>query len=382
MHPRPRSNMSASKIPADFAIVGGGPAGAAAALTLRRDAPGLSVQILEAGDYTSARPGEVLPALARSLLDQLGVLPAFEAAGFIVGRAVAAAWANEDLAEQHSIFSARGPGWHLDRARFDRLLADAAVAAGATLRTERAVRSAVPDGEGWRLMLADGDELVARAVVWATGRSWRLARTLDAQVRVHDSLVALGRFFEGVDGDNRTVIEARPEGWWYSADLHGQRRIICCMTDPAVARTLGLRTDAGWWRAFEATRHMVSLVPDNASAGAVEVRSAGTVTLEPAAGRRWVAAGDTLFAADPLSSRGLVHALRSGVLAGYAALDMLDGREAESRRRFAMMSAHGFAGYARALADHYAAAARWPDAPFWRRCAGHTAGELQIGKGQ
>jgi flavin-dependent dehydrogenase len=377
--------MSASKIPAsrtDLAIVGGGPAGAAAALTLRRHAPGLSVQMLEAGDYSAARPGEVLPALARSLLDQLGVLPAFEAAGFVVGRAVAAAWADDDLAEQHSIFSARGPGWHLDRARFDRLLADAAVAAGATLRTGRAVRSALPDGEGWRLLLADGEEVVARAVVWATGRSWRLARTLDAQVRVHDELVALGRFFEGVEGDNRTIIEARPEGWWYSADLPGHRRIICCMTDPAVARTLALRTDEGWWRAFVATRHMVSLVSDKAGAGPVEVRSAGTATLEPAAGHRWVAAGDTLFAADPLSSRGLVHALRSGVVAAYAAMDMLDGREAESRRRFAMMREHGFTGYARSLADHYAAAARWPDAPFWQRRAGDAAGALQIGNSQ
>jgi flavin-dependent dehydrogenase len=348
--------MSASKIPAsttDLAIVGGGPAGSAAALTLRRHAPGLSVEIVEAGDYSAARPGEVLPALARSLLDQLGVLPAFDAAGFVVGRAVAAAWANDDLEERHSIFSARGPGWHLDRARFDRLLADAAVAAGATLRTGKAVRSAVPDGEGWRLILANGDEIVARAVVWATGRNWRLARPLDARVRVHDELVALGRFFYGVDGDNRTVIEARPEGWWYSADLPGRRRILCCMTDPAVARTLELRTDAGWWRAFEATRHMAAL-----------------------------AAGDTLFAADPLSSRGLVHALRSGVLAGYAAMDMLDGREAEIRRRFAMMRDHGFTGYARSLADHYAAAARWPDALFWRRRAHDAVGALQIGTGQ
>jgi len=376
--------MSASKIPAsrpDLAVIGGGPAGSAAALTLRRHAPALSVEMVEAGDYSAARPGEVLPALARSLLDQLGVLPAFEAADFVVGRAVAAAWAGDELQEQHSIFSARGPGWHLDRARFDRLLADAAMNAGATLRTGSAVRSAVPEGEGWRLILANGDELVARAVVWATGRNWRLARPLDAAVRVHDELVALGRFFEGVDGDNRTVIEARPEGWWYSADLPGRRRVICCMTDPAVARSLDLRI-GGWWRAFEATRHMASLVSEKARAGTVEVRAAGTVTLEPATGRRWVAAGDTLFAADPLSSRGLVHALRSGVLAGYAAMDMLDGREAESRRRFAMMRDHGFTGYARSLADHYAAAARWPDAPFWQRRTQDAVGALQIGARQ
>jgi len=43
------------------------------------------------------------------------------------------------------------------------------------------------------------------------------------------------------------------------------------------------------------------------------------------------------------------------------------------------MSEHGFTGYARSLADHYAAAARWPDAPFWRRRAGGAAGKVQIG---
>jgi hypothetical protein len=47
-----------------------------------------------------------------------------------------------------------------------------------------------------------------------------------------------------------------------------------------------------------------------------------------------------------------------------------------------MMRDHGFTGYARSLADHYAAAARWPDAPFWQRRTGDTAGALQLGNSQ
>ncbi|MER8375919.1 hypothetical protein [Mesorhizobium sp. M1406] len=46
-----------------------------------------------------------------------------------------------------------------------------------------------------------------------------------------------------------------------------------------------------------------------------------------------MAAGDCLFAADPLSSRGIVHALRSGILAAYAASDMADGRDDLARAR-------------------------------------------------
>ncbi len=349
----------------DVAIIGAGPAGSAAALTLRRHAPGLDLTLIEAGDHSASRPGEVLPAVARGLLEQLGVMPAFTAAGFVAGRALASAWAAPDLDERHSIFSAQGAGWHLDRARFDRLLAEAARAAGAELRTGSAVRSAEPSGEGWRLLLADGSTLDAGALVWATGRRWRLARPLGARLTVHEDLVAHTRFYRDAPGDCRTVIEACGHGWWYSTDLPDGRRVVACLTDPAAGKARALRTSGGWRRALQQTRHIAALVPADAAEYGAAVHAAGTATLDPGAGRRWVAAGDTLFAADPLSSRGIVHALRSGVLAAYAVADTLDGREAEAQRRLQMIHARGFADYAAKLAEHYAVAARRFDTPFW-----------------
>jgi flavin-dependent dehydrogenase len=232
------------------------------------------------------------------------------------------------------------------------------------------VNSAQRCGEGWTLQTTRG-EIRARAVVWATGRSWRLARSLGARVHVHQMLAAYVRFFAGAPGDGRLVIEARPEGWWYSADLPDARRAVTCLSDPDIVRDLDLR-GAGWHRALAATRHMASLLPPHALQLDALVSAAGTTTLEPAAGERWVAAGDTLFAADPLSSRGLVHALRSGVLAAYAVADMLAGRSELARARYAMIAARSLAGYAPALATHYAAAARW-DTPFWQRRRGTAA---------
>ncbi|QND69282.1 NAD(P)-binding protein (plasmid) [Mesorhizobium loti] len=348
---------------ADFVVIGGGPAGAAAALMLRHHAPGRRVVLFEAGRHDRPKPGEMLAAVAQGLLRQLGVWTPFVAAAFVDNRAVVSAWAGEAFDERHSIFSAQGGGWQLDRARFDQLLIQAAAAAGAQVRLGSEVRSAVREGQGWRLNLADGD-IVASAVIWATGRSWRLARSFGAKLRAHGHLAAYTRFFDRAPGNCRVVIEARPEGWWYSADLPDRRRVVACLTDPDLGSEL--RDPKSWYRALAATQLIAPLLPPGARETATLVKSAGTATVDPAAGERWVAAGDSLFAADPLSSRGIVHALRSGILAAYAASDMVDGRDELARTRYAMIASQGFADYASALANHYAAAARW-DTAFWQR---------------
>ncbi|MER9857428.1 MULTISPECIES: hypothetical protein [unclassified Mesorhizobium] len=187
------------------------------------DAPARSVLLLEAGRHDRPKPGEVLPAVANGLLRQLGVWTPFAEAGFVENRALVSVWANEVPSERHGMFSAQGAGWQLDRTRFDRLMVQAAKAAGVDTRFGSAVGSAVRDDQGWLLKLAD-EAIVARAVVWATGRSWRLARCFGAKLTMHGHLAAYTRFFDRAPGDCSMVVEARPEGWWYSADLRVPHR--------------------------------------------------------------------------------------------------------------------------------------------------------------
>jgi flavin-dependent dehydrogenase len=348
---------------ADFVVIGGGPAGAAAALMLRRHVHGRRVILLEAGRHDRPKPGEVLPAVARGLLRQLGAWALFAEAGFVENRTLVSAWTKEQLSEKHSIFSAHGAGWHLDRARFDRLMLQAAETVGSEVRLGSAVCSATRENRGWRLKLADAD-ITAQAVIWAAGRRWGLARHFGAKVIVHGHLAAYARFFDRTPGDCRMIVEARPEGWWYSADLPDQRRVVACLTDPDLGG--GLRKADHWYRALAKTQFIARLLPAEARETASLVKPAGTASVDPAAGERWVAAEDCLFAADPLSSRGIVHALRSGILAAYAASDMLEGREDLARARYSMIATQGFNDYVPALAAHYAAAALW-DTPFWQR---------------
>lgn len=350
----------------DILVIGGGPAGAAAAATVRAHAPARSVTLLDAARSDRPKPGEILPAVAQGLLRQIGVWPAFQDAGFLSNRAVVSAWSDAapDVMpdERHGVFSAHGSGWQLDRRRFDALLLDGAAAAGVWVHRNRPARAAVRTECGWRVDTDDG-AIEARAVIWATGRNWRLARSFGARLSVHDRLVAHLRFFDRSPGANGMTIESRPEGWWYSADLPGDTRVVGCFTDPGGP----LRKAAAWYRALAETRCIAPLLPPESCEIASVVAQAGTSRIGQAAGHRWVAAGDTMFAADPLSSRGMVHALRSGILAAYAASDMLDGDKDRARRRYDAIADAAFEGYVPTLRALYAATP-W-HTPFWHRRA-------------
>jgi len=110
----------------DVAIVGGGPAGCATALSLRSHEPSLSVIIIEASAYEPPRLGETLPPPARRLLDHLGVWEAFQRQGHREVYGTAAVWGSVGLHEHDFIYTPRDTGWHLDRAAFDAMLARAA----------------------------------------------------------------------------------------------------------------------------------------------------------------------------------------------------------------------------------------------------------------
>src|SRR5262245_6386708 len=74
----------------DVAVVGAGPAGAAAALTLRRR--DLSVVLLESRPAPAWQIGETLPPAARPLLQTLGILADFESDGHLPSYGNHSAW--------------------------------------------------------------------------------------------------------------------------------------------------------------------------------------------------------------------------------------------------------------------------------------------------
>ncbi|HEU0300842.1 MAG TPA: tryptophan 7-halogenase, partial [Longimicrobium sp.] len=191
-----RELTAAGEVEADVAVVGAGPAGCAAALTLRRYLPEMPVVLVSAPAGAGPAAGETLSPGVLPLLEYLGIRAAFLDAGHLPAGGTASAWGSPQVADRSYLFTGRGTGWHLDRARFDAWLLGQAEAAGARVVHGRAlVQKAARSQSGWALEVEGAGTVAARAVVDATGRPARFARRQGARPRRDDALVAEIRWY-------------------------------------------------------------------------------------------------------------------------------------------------------------------------------------------
>jgi flavin-dependent dehydrogenase len=351
----------------DVIIIGGGPAGSATALALRSFDPSLSVMLVEASSYDTPRIGEFLPSVARDLLNHLGIWEAFQSERHLPSHATSAAWGRSELWENHFIYSMHGPGWHLDRVRFDSFLMQQAKANGVrVLLSTRVVESNRSKG-GWLLQLQDGTELRARFVVDATGRSAAFARRMGAHPQIFDRLTGFARFFTLDKGElHGTLVEAFSEGWWYTT-LAGECRVVVCLTDNDLAGKLSLTDVNRWLNLLSSTSWIIRSIGDGDLRESLMVRAANSVRLDMVCSNDWLAVGDAASAFDPLSSLGIVKSLRSAIFASYAIADHFSRCDNAGIARYQKFVESEFMNYQRLRTLYYKEERRWPNSRFWQR---------------
>jgi flavin-dependent dehydrogenase len=362
----------------DVAVLGGGPAGAVAALTLAR--AGRIVAVIERSRYDCPRIGETLPPSARPLLTRLGLWRAFLAAGHLPSPSVLSVWGDDALYENFSILNPHGTGWHLDRRRFDRMLLAAALHAGASAYCgARLATCESATGGGWELAFTNDSSageplrrLRATTVIDATGRAAAFARRQHARRLNTDRLIGLVMFSDARETDAEddscggcTLVEACADGWWYSALLPDRRLIAVYMTDADLVPQP--RDWRSFWHArLDQTVHTHGRLAGRRVQGPARLVAASTSRLDRTGGACWLAAGDAVAALDPLSSQGLVHALSSGVHAAVTVDRQLAG-DATAVEAYTLEIDRVLREYSRLRAVYYGRERRWPQSRFWQR---------------
>ncbi|MCE2403801.1 MAG: tryptophan 7-halogenase [Dehalococcoidia bacterium] len=322
--------MSATpELAADVIVVGGGPAGSTAATMMARK--GLRVLLLERDRFPRHHVGESLLPSSLPVLEELGVLPAVQAEGFLPKWGATMVW-GRDRAPWSWYFSEsnrRYPhSYQVWRPRFDQLLLENARANGVDVREGYRVTDVLFRGvraTGVAYTGPDGRPGAAGGpfVVDTSGQASLLAGRLD--LRRWDSSfqnLAVYSYFTGAQrlpppDENNIFIESYPSGWFWNIPLHTGWASVGVVVDSAAAQR-GIR-DRGAEGFFS---DQISAAPHTREMLASAARTLGpfvardwSYAAERFAGDGYVLAGDAACFVDPLFSSGVHLALTSGVLA-------------------------------------------------------------------
>lgn len=350
----------------DVIVIGGGVAGAVAALQAAR--AGRSVALLETSRATPRKVGETLCPDARPLLQSLGLWTEFIAAGHLPAPGIASSWGWEGLAEKDFIFHPHGHAWQLNRPAFEEMFLTAAADAGIDVRRGSAVEKFERASGNWVIRAGDAADYSSDWVIDASGRSAVLATTLKIERLLLDQLVAVHAVAiaeDDGDGDQRTFLEATADGWWYSALVPGGRRVISLQADNDWLSQQEWRDPSWFLDRLQWAPHLNGLLTRYHSrlSGAPQVASARSGRLAQFSGDGWMAVGDAAMAFDPLSGLGLFKAIESGMRAASAICSSMESARAD----FDAWNDQVWKEYLEQRRQFYAMETRWVGSLFWQR---------------
>ncbi len=330
----------------DVVVVGAGPAGCAAATVLANR--GLTVVVLERERFPRFHIGESLLPATLSALADLGVALDPSEHQHKAG----ARFLDETTGQEQTYwFSDTLPGtpdhaYQVERAVFDRILADRARAAGASIRFGVRVTAAEVGDDAVRVE-TDEETVLARFLVDATGQKALLARRGRTLRRIDDfGRAAAFVHYSGLCDEALAEIEPHgniqilrtDRGWLWAIPLAGRRLSVGLVSAAGriSAEALEAAVDASpllrrWTLGAERTEPTF-------------VGDYSYVNLRPH-GRRFACVGDAACFLDPVFSSGVTLALIGATRAARIVADALARGEEADPDLLADHAAHMKFGY-------------------------------------
>ena len=334
---------------ADVAVVGAGPAGAAAAISCAK--AGLAVIILDRERFPRERPGETLHPGIEVPLRELGTLERVYRVGFLRHGGIWVSWGDGPRFVPYGADGAgHWRGFQAWRADFDAILLKRARELGVeVLQPCRALEPTLSRGRVSGLKTSVGT-LEASFVVDAAGSRHWLARALGLTIRRRSPrLIARFGYLEGecATRDEAPAIVADDGGWTWTARVR-----------PGLYHWTRLSLDEARPDPAFVPQELRHLQPRGRTRGAdVSWRA-----VEEPAGRGYFLVGDAAAVLDPAASHGVLKAILSGMMAAHLITQIVrqDANESEAAQSYSAWIHRWFEHDVAGLQDLYLRLAKPP----------------------
>ena len=351
----------------DVAVIGGGPAGCAAAVRLRY--AGVSVALFDRTDTPRPRLGESVPPQIRLPLEKLGLWSEFLRQSHTSISGIDSIWSSPAESATDYIFSIYGSGWVIDRRRFNSMLRKAAAAAGCKLycRSRVTMIEQIQSYHAIRAARQNGSDIIvkARFIIQATGRLCLIGGLGRGRSHADRSVALAVRFTSLVRqaATPRPLVEASEHGWWYLAPVSTYQLIAIYVTDAAYLRTRGKSSYEVWADALRQTSTVQHRVAAATRFGSIQVITSTCSMARQFSGDRWLGVGDAAVALDPLCGLGILSALDSGI----EGADVVSGGfTVTSQRKYDAALRQSYLEHLTLRAKYYRSEQRWPSSLFWQ----------------
>jgi flavin-dependent dehydrogenase len=292
----------------DVAIVGGGPAGAAAAVSVAQ--AGLHVVLFDGERKETDRPGETLPPGAEPLFRRLGVDQAINAVAAVRHDGH---WVQHRKSRQFMRFggdrNGTWLGYQVDRNQLRQILIERAKDAGVLVRNTRALRP-LSKGQAIIGVKTAVDSVMSRLVIDASGSSHWLARARgDFIERASSQLIAWYGWAESRQASDfaRPIFATSAAEWSWIAQVDDG---LCAWVRLNFAARVGRLPPPRQLKGF---KHLAP--PRGADVTWRIVARQG--------GEGFLYVGDAAAVLDPASSHGVVRALLTGMAAAQHAVRVI-----------------------------------------------------------
>lgn len=370
----------------DIVIIGGGVTGCTAGIAL---AQSHSVILIDKLSEPPERIGECLPPAARRILKRLDLLDGLEKPSlankkdlYLENIGMQSYWGNEQVQIVDHLRNPDGFGWHLNRQAFETHLRETALQRGVNCIWPVKLQDAHYNDHYWHLTAKTTDELskdktfrfTAKFVIDASGRQSCFARKLGIGRLLYDKLIACWATLPNSETNKMSTISAGELGWWYSAPLPSNKRVLTLQTDSDLIDRRSVKKSDQFIELASANRQMAKILERNE--GKIEFHqtaAANTTRLCQVAGQQWVALGDAAMSLDPLSSQGMFNGMAGALqltelIIGSGLMRHLNStKTAQFQTDYTYQMDQIWGHYLKHKKIFYRQEMRWKESAFWKR---------------